>query len=63
MDYKKVEINGKTAYNCQGNGQSSCRRCTDNGKWNRSWMGMLYKLTPEDAAPCYCRDCIREVLK
>lgn len=24
---------------------------------------MLYKLTPDDNAPCYCRVCIREVLQ
>ena len=63
MEYLKGKIDGKTVYRCTGNGQGSCQRCEDNGKWNRSWMCMLYKLTPEDAAPCYCRDCIREVLK
>lgn len=63
MDYKKVEINGKTVYNCQGYGQCSCRRCTDNGKWSRSWTPDFYKLTPDDDEPCYCRDCIKEVLK
>ena len=63
MDYLKGKIDGKTVYRCTGNGQGSCQRCEDNGKWNRSWMVMLYQLTPDDAAPCYCRDCIREVLK
>lgn len=63
MDYKKIEINGKPAYQCLGNGQGSCKRCTGNGKWNLTWTVMLFKLTPDDDAPCYCSDCIREVLK
>ena len=63
MEYKKILIDGKTAYRCLGNGQGSCARCTENGIWNRSWMAFLYKVVPEDGKPCYCLDCIKEVLK
>ena len=27
---------------CSGEGQGSCKRCSDNGKWNRQWMCFLY---------------------
>lgn len=40
---------------CEGEGQGSCKRCEDNGIWNRSWMCFLYKV---DGYPgCYCRKC------
>lgn len=40
---------------CEGEGQGSCKRCEDNGIWNRSWMCFLYKV---DGYPgCYCREC------
>ena len=29
----------------KGEGQGSCKRCTDNGKWNRTWMCFLNKIT------------------
>ena len=29
---------------CTGEGQGSCKRCLDNGKWNRMWMCFLYKI-------------------
>jgi hypothetical protein len=44
---------------CKGEGQGSCRRCTDRGKWNVHWMCFLYKI--EDYEGCYCRDCIKEI--
>lgn len=43
---------------CEGNGQGSCRRCTLNGKWNRTWMCFLYKI--EGLEGCYCSDCVEE---
>lgn len=63
MEYLKGKINGKTVYRCTGEGAGACQRCTEQGKWNRFWMCMLYQLTPDDDAPCYCSACIREVLK
>ena len=29
---------------CKGEGQGSCKMCTDNGKWNRNWMCFLYEI-------------------
>ena len=29
---------------CVGEGQGSCKRCSDNGKWNRNWMCFLYEI-------------------
>ena len=44
---------------CTGEGQGSCKRCSDNGKWNRTWMCFLYKI--EGYEGCYCSDCVREL--
>lgn len=46
---------------CKGEGQGSCKRCTDNGKWNRAWMCFLYKIEGLDG--CYCSDCVKEIRK
>ena len=46
---------------CKGEGQGSCRRCTNNGKWNRSWMCFLYKIEGFDG--CYCSNCVSEIRK
>lgn len=39
--------------------QGSCKRCTDKGKWNRSWMPFLYKI--EGYEGCYCAECVEEI--
>ncbi len=44
---------------CKGEGQGSCKRCTDNGKWNINWMCFLYEV--EGMEGCYCADCVREI--
>lgn len=44
---------------CKGEGQGSCKRCTDNGKWNRNWMTFLYEIDGLDG--CYCYDCVKEI--
>jgi hypothetical protein len=46
---------------CKGEGHGSCRRCTDNGKWNIAWMCFLYKI--EGYEGCYCRECVKEIEK
>lgn len=46
---------------CEGNGQGSCKRCLDQGKWNRMWMCFLYHI--EGYEGCYCHDCVKEILK
>ena len=46
---------------CEGHGQGSCKRCADNGKWNRTWMVFLYKV--DGLEGCYCYDCIKEMVK
>lgn len=45
---------------CKGDGQGSCKRCSDKGKWNRTWMCFLYKI--EGYEGCYCSDCVKEIL-
>ena len=35
---------------CKGEGQGSCKRCIDNGKWNRMWMCFLYEIEGLDGA-------------
>ena len=42
---------------CTGEGQGSCKRCSDKGKWNRNWMCFLYKI--EGYEGCYCSDCVK----
>ena len=46
---------------CKGNGQGSCKRCSDLGKWNRTWMCFLFEIEGMDG--CYCEDCVKEFLK
>lgn len=46
---------------CKGEGQGSCKRCIDNGKWNRMWMCFLYEIEGLDG--CYCSDCVKEIIK
>nr|DAU67965.1 MAG TPA: FhuF 2Fe-2S C-terminal domain [Inoviridae sp.] len=44
---------------CIGEGQSFCKRCLENGKWNRMWCCFLYKIEGYDG--CYCSDCVKEI--
>lgn len=44
---------------CEGEGQGSCKRCSDKGKWNRMWSCFLYKI--EGYEGCYCSDCVKEI--
>jgi hypothetical protein len=44
---------------CTGEGQGSCKRCSDKGKWNRTWMCFLYKI--EGYEGCYCSGCVKEL--
>ena len=37
-----------------GNGQGSCYGCEQKGKWNRSWVNLLYEY--EDKL--WCEDCL-----
>ena len=46
---------------CTGEGQGSCKRCSDNGKWNRSWMCFLYKI--EGYEGCYCSECVKKIME
>lgn len=46
---------------CDGNGQGSCKRCLDQGKWNRMLMCFLYHIDGYEG--CYCHDCVKEILK
>lgn len=46
---------------CKGEGQGSCKMCSDNGKWNISWMCFLYHI--EGYPGCYCRDCVKKIQK
>ena len=39
---------------CTGEGQGSCKMCSDNGKRNRTWMCFLYKIEGYDG--CYCEE-------
>lgn len=44
---------------CKGEGHGSCKRCSDKGKWNRTWMCFLYKIEGHEG--CYCEDCVKEI--
>ena len=46
---------------CTGEGQGSCKRCNDKGRWNRAWMCFLNKIEGYDG--CYCNECTREILE
>lgn len=45
---------------CKGEGQGSCKRCSDRGIWNRNWMCFLYEI--EGYEGCYCSKCVKEIL-
>ena len=47
--------------NCEGEGQGSCKRCEDEGKWNRHWMCFLYKI--EGLPGCYCKKCVDKIVE
>ena len=44
---------------CIGEGLGSCKRCSDKGIWNGSWMCFLYSI--EGYEGCYCSDCVKEI--
>lgn len=46
---------------CQGEGQGSCKRCSERGIWNRSWMSLLSDIEGYDGH--YCSDCVKEILE
>ena len=45
---------------CTGEGQGSCKRCSDRGIWNRVWCSLLYKV--EGLEGCYCSSCLKELI-
>lgn len=45
---------------CTGEGQGCCKRCSDNGKWNRVWMPFLYEI--EGHPGCYCIECVKDII-
>lgn len=45
----------------KGEGQGSCRRCTERDTWNRTWMCFLWKIEGYDGV--YCHTCTNEIIK
>lgn len=45
---------------CEGEGLGSCKKCNDNGKWNRQWMTFLYQIKGLEG--CYCHECTKEII-
>lgn len=56
---KSTKKSGPKITQCKGEGQGSCKRCLNNGKWNKTWMCFLYKI--EGYEGCYCPDCIKKI--
>lgn len=46
---------------CKGEGLGSCKLCNIRGKWNRTWMSLLYKIDGIEGH--YCYDCANEIIK
>ena len=44
---------------CKGEGQGSCKRCSDKGIWNSHWCCFLYEI--EGMEGCYCSNCVKEI--
>lgn len=44
---------------CTGEGQGSCKRCSDKGKWNRTWCCFLFEI--EGLEGRYCSNCVKEI--
>lgn len=47
------------ARKCVGEGLGTCKRCCENGIWNRMWMCFLYEIEGLDG--CYCYECVEEL--
>lgn len=45
---------------CTGNGQGYCKRCSDKGKFYRTWCCFLYDIDGYDGH--YCSDCTKKIL-
>ncbi len=60
-DEKAPEKSRSKIMPCTGEGQGSCKRCSENGKWNRNWMCFLYSI--EGYEGCYCSDCVKEIME
>ena len=46
---------------CEGDGQGSCIRCAERGKWNRMWMCFLYEI--EGINGTYCWECAQKIVR
>lgn len=46
---------------CKGEGQGSCKKCSDESRWNRTWMCFLYEI--EGLKGCYCSDCVKKIVQ
>lgn len=46
---------------CSGEGQGSCKMCSDNGKWNVNWMCFLYRVDGYDGI--YCHECVEKIIE
>lgn len=46
---------------CTGEGQGSCKRCTEEGRWNQMWCCFLYKIEGYDG--CYCANCVKKIVE
>lgn len=44
---------------CKGEGQGSCTRCDQRGKWNRYWMCFLNEI--EGVPGTFCSKCTQEI--
>lgn len=54
-DLKKIKVTL-----CKDEGQGSCTRHVEKGKWNRMWMCFLYQIEGFDGY--YCWNCVKEIL-
>lgn len=46
---------------CSGNGQGSCRGCSEKGIWNSHWMTFLFHIEGLDG--CFCKNCVLDLDK
>lgn len=47
----------------QGNGQSECYNCKQNGKYSLNWTSFLYRIKKDNYKHLYCFECANKLIE
>ena len=45
----------------EGNGQSSCYKCKQEGRWSLNWTRFLYRIEKDNYNHLYCWKCANKI--